>query len=384
MLQRNRIAALAAAGLVLTLTACGSSSDTASSGGGKAGALPGTISLHVISELSGPASVAGLDIQKGYELAVKDINASDTLGGSKIELTFEDTGGKAPVGASLASQAVSKKPPIIFGSPVGGIALAEAPIFARAKQPTIFNEAGSEGVIASEYIFRMTPTIPSYYSKTLEYLKSQNVKSLAVVTNTDQPTLEPMAAQARDQAAKYGYSVASYDTLISTQADVSSTVTKMLASRPDAVALLVQTGQNATFVKALRDAGFTGLITASTSAGGGVLTSIGKVGNGVVWATNYTHQQTDARNQKFVKDFEAAYGKKPTNWAAAAYDAMHFAANSLKEAGSTDPEPLLAAMKKVGTEGFDGVRGRVTVKDGQQAATSSTIVKWMDGDTVPA
>jgi branched-chain amino acid transport system substrate-binding protein len=327
--------------------------------------------------------VAGLEIQKAYQLAVKDIEAEGLLGKSKIELSFEDTGGKAPVGASLASAAVTKDYPIVFGSPVGGIALAEAPIFARAKQPTIFSEAGSDGVIASDHIFRMTPTIPSYYHKTLEYLKSKGTKKLAVVTNTDQPTLASMAKQAQDQAGKYGYAVSSYDELISTQADVSATVTKMLAPHPDAVALLVQTGQNATFVKALRDAGYTGLITSSTSAGGGVLKSIGETGNGVVWATNYTHQQPGERNKKFVAEFQAAYNSLPTNWAAAAYDAMYFAAHSLKEADSVDKEKVVSAMKKVGTEGFDGVRGKVTVKDGQQEATSSTMVMWQDGDTAP-
>ncbi len=380
-MQRSKGVVLLALGaaLAVTVSACGSAG---SSGGGSGGALPSVVSLPVISELSGPAGVAGLEIQKGYQLAAKDINSSKLLGEHTIELTFDDTGNKVATGASLASKAVTKNAPIVFGSPVGTVALAEAPIFARANQPTIFNEAGSNGVLVNKYIYRLTPTIPSYYSKTLEYLKSQNIKTLAIVTNSDQPTLTQMAEEARNDAAKYGYTVASYDSVVSTQADVASTVSKMVSNQPDAVALDVQTGQNATFVKGLADAGYKGLVTATTSAGGGVLNTIGAAGNGVVWSTNYTYQQAGDLNAKFVKEYNDAYGKNPTNWAASAYDSMFFAARSLKEAGSTNNDKMQAAMQKIGAEGFEGVLGKVVVKDNQQQAVS-TLAKWQDGQTVP-
>ncbi|MGI5242260.1 ABC transporter substrate-binding protein [Dactylosporangium sp. CA-139066] len=359
------------------LAGCGKAAESGSSTG-----LPSTIELHSINELTGPAGIAGVEIQKGYDLAIKKINETKLLGNTTLKISYDDTGGKPAVGASFASKAVAASYPIVFGSPVGADALAEAPILAKAKQPTIFNEAASNGVIAGPTIYRMTPVLSDYYNLTLEYLKSKNVKTLAILTNSDQPSLQQMAQEAKDDAAKYGYTVVSSDVVVSTQTDVAATVSKIAAAKPDAVAALVQTGQNSTVVKQLSEAGYTGLITSSTSAGGGALKAAGAAANGVVWATNYTYQQTGNGNEDFVKAFNAAYGTNPTNWAATAYDAMFFAARSLAEAKSVDKAAVAAALQKVGTEGFTGIRGDVKVKDGQQVA-SGVMVRWQDGNQVP-
>jgi len=381
-MRMRTFATIGLAGALLTaVTACSPASSSSGAGSGGDG-LPKDIKLKVISELSGPAGVAGLEIKRGYDLAVKDINSRKVVGDSTLSLSYSDTAGKPATGASLASSAVTGGFPIVFGSPVGADALAEAPIFAKAKQPTIFNEAGADGVLAGKYIFRMTPTIPSYYSTLLKYLQSQNIKTLSVITNSDQPTLTQMAKEAQQDAATYGYKVVSYDSVISTQTDVSATVTKVAQAHADAVAVLVQTGQNATFVKGLAEAGYKGLVTSSTSAGGGVLAGAGAAANGVVWATDYASQQGGPSNAEFVKAFQAAYGHEPTNWAAAAYDSMHFAALSLQKAGSTDRDKLQQAMTEIGEQGFDGVLGSVHVKDGQQTPVS-TLVKWENGEAVP-
>jgi branched-chain amino acid transport system substrate-binding protein len=359
----------------MVLTGCSSGG---SGGSGSGGGLPDTITLQSINDLTGPAGVAGQEIKKGYDLALKKINGSDLLGGSTLKIEYKDSAGVPGTGAQLASQAVTGKFPIVFGSPVGGVALAEASILARAKQPTIFNEAASPGVIANDWIYRMTPVIADYYGTTLEYLKSQNIKTLSVLTNTDQPSLLEVADHAVKEADKYGYKVISTDKVISTQPDVSAIASKIAARKPEAVAAVVQTGQNASVVKALREAGYEGLITSTTSAGGGILGSAGKAADGVVWSANYAWQQEGAANEEFVKDFTAAYKTKPTNWAATAYDAMFFAAESLKKAGSIDKAAVHKAMKSIGDTGFDGVRGRITVEK-NQISPSAVMVEWRDG-----
>jgi branched-chain amino acid transport system substrate-binding protein len=357
------------------LTACGGSAGSGTTAGG----LPAEIELHSVNELTGPAGVAGVEIQKGYDLAITKINAEKVLGDSTLKISYDDTGGKPAVGAGFASQAVAKRYPIVFGSPVGPVALAEAPLFAKAQQPTIFNEAASPGVIAGPTIFRMTPVINDYYGITLDYLQSKGIKTLAILTNSDQPSLQEMAKRAQDEAGKRGYTVVSYDVVVSTQTDVAATVTKIASGKPDAVAALVQTGQNATVVKGLAEAGYTGLVSSSTSAGGGVLKPAGAAADGVVWSTNYTYQQAGQANTEFVAGFKAAYGSDPTNWAATAYDAMFFAARSLAEAKSVDKAAVSAAMLKIGTAGFQGIRGdHLTVKDGQ-LQPSGVMVEWRAG-----
>src|SRR3954451_17366352 len=99
--HRALLAAVSAAAL-LTMAACGNSSSGNSVGSG----LPEKIKIIAINPTSGPAAFAGESANEGYKLAVKEINSSNLLGGSKIDLSFEDSKGEAQTAAQETSQAV--------------------------------------------------------------------------------------------------------------------------------------------------------------------------------------------------------------------------------------------------------------------------------------
>ncbi|MBE0606243.1 MAG: ABC transporter substrate-binding protein, partial [Deltaproteobacteria bacterium] len=63
----------------------------------------------------------------------------------------------------------------------------------------------------------------------------------------------------------------------------------------------------------------------------------------------------DPKVRAFVAKYEKAYGKKPDQFAAQAYDAFHIMANALKAAGSADRSKLRDAL--AATKNFQGVLG---------------------------
>jgi branched-chain amino acid transport system substrate-binding protein len=77
---------------------------------------------------------------------------------------------------------------------------------------------------------------------------------------------------------------------------------------------------------------------------------------GLVVATPWFADRNDPKVKAFVARYEKAYGKKPDQFAAQAYDAFHIIANALKTAGKADRDRLRDAM--AATRNFTGVLGK--------------------------
>jgi branched-chain amino acid transport system substrate-binding protein len=113
ILRSRRLHAALAAGVVLSLAACGgggsgSSSSASSSGGGSS--LPSTIKIVGTEPETGPAAFAGLSAEKGYKLAVKQINAQHVLGqNTTLDVSFQDTKGQIPTAAASVSSVLADK-----------------------------------------------------------------------------------------------------------------------------------------------------------------------------------------------------------------------------------------------------------------------------------
>jgi branched-chain amino acid transport system substrate-binding protein len=67
---------------------------------------------------------------------------------------------------------------------------------------------------------------------------------------------------------------------------------------------------------------------------------------GIVTAGHYSALHDSALNKAYVKDFEAAYGKRPNFVSLGGYDGMHLIYEALKKTGGkTDGDAMMAAMK---------------------------------------
>ena len=73
---------------------------------------------------------------------------------------------------------------------------------------------------------------------------------------------------------------------------------------------------------------------------------------GIVTAGHYSALHDSALNKAYVKDFQAAYGKRPNFVSIGGYDAMHLIYEALKKTGGkTDGDAMVAAMEKAHRSG---------------------------------
>ena len=379
--SRRAVVALSTAGLLLSVAACGGGSDSSSSGssGSGGGSLPATIKVVGTEPETGPAAFAGLSAEKGYKLAVKQINDQHFLGKSTtIDLSFQDTKGQIPTAAASVSSALADKSvSAVFGSVSSQEAVAQAPIAQKGSLPIVFTQAGSDGVVIGNYTYRATPLMATYYPLLKKYVQENGWKSVGVIYTNASPTLVQVATES---IPKLGLTVTKSIATTATTQDFSAPIQQVLATKPDVVSILQVGAANPTAMTQLRQAGYTGAVLGNSGASAGNLKPAGQDGANMVWATDFNYQQTAESSQKFVTDYKAEYNENPLQYAAEGYDAAWFLARSIKEAGSADRAKIATGMAAEAKKTTNGALGEnLTWKDGTIQVPGSAI-QWTGTD----
>lgn len=375
--SRRAVVALSTAGLLLSVAACGGGSGSSSSGSGASGggSLPDTIKVAGTEPETGPAAFAGLAAEKGYKLAVKQINSQHFLGKSTtLDVSFTDTKGSIPTAASNVSASLADKSiSAVFGSVSSQEAVAQAPIAQKGGLPIVFTQAGSDGVVIGNFTYRATPLMSSYYPLLKKYVEQNNWKTVGVIYTNAAPTLVQVATES---LTKLGLNVTKSVATTATTQDFSPAIQQVLGSKPDVVSILQVGAANPTAMTQLRQAGYTGPVLGNSGASAGNLKPAGQSGAGMVWATDFNYQQTAAPSQKFVSDYKAEYNDTPLQYAAEAYDAAWFLARSIKDAGSADRAKIATGMASEAKKKMNGALGEnLTWKDGTIQVPGSAI-QW--------
>jgi branched-chain amino acid transport system substrate-binding protein len=96
------------------------------------------IRVGYLPALTGPSSSTGVGINRGTELAVREINAAGGIDGRQIELIVRDTQSEPTKAVNGAAElAHGEKVSVVFGPVNSGESLAVVPLLARANIPQV-------------------------------------------------------------------------------------------------------------------------------------------------------------------------------------------------------------------------------------------------------
>lgn len=373
---RARVAAaIAAAALLLGAAACGGSG---SGGGSSSDGLPSTIRIVSINPTTGVVAFAGSAANKGYQLAVEEINNSGLLKGSKIQLDLQDTKSEPSTAAQEATSAITDKSvAAVFGSVSSNEAIAMSPLLQKKGLPVIYTQSGSEGVVVGDYTWRATPLMSSYYPVMSKFLKQEKFGSVGVMYTSATPTLKEVGSTTIPQlAAQVGLTVSASIDIPATTQDYKAPISQILASKPGVVSALLVGAANVTVMQQLRQAGYTGPVLGNSGASAGNLKPAGPDGAGMLWPTDFNSQQTAASSQKFTEAYRAKFGTDPLNYAAEAYDAAYFMARSIAAAGTSNREKIKNAMVEEGSKTFDGALGEGLSWKDRTMVVPGVVIRW--------
>jgi branched-chain amino acid transport system substrate-binding protein len=326
-----------------------------------AAAAENTIKIGYPMPLSGPASVYGVPIVKGAEMAVKEINASGGVLGRKLEMLTRDSKASADEAVRLARELIIKDS-VDFLS--GTLTSAEAPAVSTiAKENKIVFMAPTSKTVQltspanlHPYVFRLASNTDIDGRTGASIIAGwKDVKRVA--------TIAPDYAYGRDavgafvdyiKKARPDIEIVDQQWPKLGQSDFTAFITAQMGKKPDAVFCDVFGGDFVTFAKQAAPLGYFKAIDNRLIDGGevGVIDAAIALGADYpygIWADTYDPViwpvGEPAEHKVFIERLKAGmkseYG---SGWAIQGYSAIVAIADAVKLAGSTDSDKVSKAL----------------------------------------
>jgi branched-chain amino acid transport system substrate-binding protein len=347
------------------------------------------VRVGLLSTLSGPGAGLGVDIRDGFQLAIK-LN-DGKLGGRAAEVIVADDQANPDVGRQTADRLVKRdKVDFLTGIVFSNVMLAVgAPTF-QSKTFYISANAGPSqyaGEQCSPYFFSASYQNDNMHEAVGKTVSDKGFKRVALIAPNYPAGKDALTGFKRFFKGE----VASETYTALNQLDYSAELSKLRASKPDAVYIFLPGGLGINFIKQFVGAGLSKDITLFGPGFSGdedVIKAVGDPMLGMFNTSQWGHDMDNAANKKFVAEFEKAYGRLPTLYAAQGYDAARLMDAAVRDSkGKLDDK---AAVKKaLEAAKFDSVRGafkfnsnhfpiqdyylRVITKDAKGRVTNRTL-----------
>jgi len=335
------IVALVAVGLAGCATGSGSNA------GGDAGS-GGTVYFGVSSATTGQYAQYGDQFKKAFDLAVKEVNADGGIDGKKVALKYEDSQSDPKQSVTVAQKFVADEDVILaFGDYASSASIPASPIYTAGKLVQYgYNNSNPDFTAkGTEYQWSTAITTTASYTWTADYIKKQGVKSVGVTYLNTADWGIPAYKAFEAEAKKIGLKITDAEGVLDSSDDYRPSLSKIVATKPDAIAHIGYGPDAAKIVNQLRSTGYDG-----TFYGGQDEESFDATpeAEGSVIGTEFVETNPDATVQKFVKAFQKAYPSEEhvTLFEAGAYDALHVAVAAAK-AGGTTREGILKGFKEL-------------------------------------
>ena len=322
--------------------------------------------IGLIATYSGPYADYGRQFDAGIALFLKERQGQ--IAGRPVEIVKKDTAGPAPDAAKRFAQelVVRDKVSFITGLDFSPNAYAVAPIATQAKVPVVVANASSSAITSSSpYIARVSFTVQQVSDPMARWLVKNGVNSVYTVVADYASGVDAETAFKKAFTAAGGKIAGELRTPMNNP-DFSAYVQRIKDAKPQAVFFFFPSGvMPPAFLKVWKERGMEEagikLFATGEATDDSYLDATGDVALGLVTSHHYSYAHPSAKNQKFVKDFEAQFGKamRPSYFAVSAYDALSAIEAALaKTKGDTSGDKVMEALKGLR---FESPRGPVEI-----------------------
>jgi branched-chain amino acid transport system substrate-binding protein len=312
------------------------------------------VRIGITTVLSGPAYDRGQSEQYGAQLALNEINEAGGVLGRLIEAYYVDNACKPPVGIAGTRKMIEEyHVPVVIGALCTPVTHAIEPLIKDEKVPLVIaTSAGQDFVDASgiggnDYLFKTIPSEVDIARGLFRYLASQNVKSVAILTDPGGFFEANGAAWIRGAPAA-GMTVTDHETLAK-NTDFPALLTKLQASNPDALIVMVGPSTKPFFaayeasgwkvpVTGRFDLGAASAAVSQSFRDAGGLAGLSSIGV-------FSPIVNTPGVKDFVASYEAHYGLVPTQRSFFVYEAVYLVIDAIRRAGSDAPAAIEAALK---------------------------------------
>jgi branched-chain amino acid transport system substrate-binding protein len=382
------VAVSGALGLAVAGCGSGTSSSAKTNSAGQT-----VVKVGVPLSLSGPVAFAGVQMQKAMKLGFKDANASLAASGIKLEPVFADDKSDQPTSIDVTRRLVQQdKVAVIAGYTASNICQAALPVAQQLKVPALNADCVIPDIVKmGDYIFRTAqPLDPALSLMTTKVAPQLGLKSSASLVLKENPGAVNAAKIMSAGLAKAGAPITDAESVRTADTtNFRSELTRIASKKPGALVIAVLGGQAGQVMVQARQSGLDVPFIGEQNLGASSVIEIaGKAAANTYFATYWNPTGGTPKNDKFIKDFKAAYNAEPDTFAANGYAAVETIAAAVKKAGkpSGDAQSYREKLKEtLGNLGeIESIYGdgKLTMKD--RAATMGAIIVKLNasGNTV--
>ncbi|HSM57976.1 MAG TPA: ABC transporter substrate-binding protein [Candidatus Sulfomarinibacteraceae bacterium] len=322
-----------------------------------------TILIGGFGPLSAPGSYqGGTEMRQAAELAVDEVNDAGGVLGKDVELIFGDTEGLPERGTAVTERLITQNNVVgLVGEYHSGVALAEMEVAHRYGIPVVFAEPWSDDVTGSGYdeIFRIAPSIDLYSSIATDYIEAVGWEQIVfVVEDTDYGREQGGTWQA--QLEEKGITDVEVIYADPATEDFTPILQRIAQDPPDLLGGVITGIGNSRMLNQACDLGLAP--TAETAYYASIdavypefWENVGDCGQYAFFTyVGLPRSLWNDKTEAFMATFEERYGTTPGAPALESYDATHILLAAIEEAGSTEPEAIIAALEQIEYEGALG------------------------------
>lgn len=374
------VSSIAIAALCLFLTACEPKSKSQNPNA----EVKETITIGVITPLTGNGAVYGNATQEGVNLAVSEIN--NTAGYEALKIIYQDDRMTAKDGISSLQRLIATDDPSVVIGPFGSsIVLAVAPLANKSETVIISASATADTIAdAGDFVFRITPP-NSQQGLDLAKLSVEVLgKERAAIVYQNNDYGQTMRDAFRVEFEKGGGEIIAVEGIQNDTTDFRPVITKLLDKNPDIVFFPMQSQEGTIFVRQAKELGLgTDYISGDGAKTPDFIAGAGPAAEGVYFSTlGLGYGVADAEIEKFQTAFRNEYGKSPDSYAPYYYDVTKLVYKAISEVGD-DSKAVRDYFYALNGDNYHiGVTGKTTFDSKGEVQKPFYVFKVRDGKYV--
>ncbi len=391
MKMKKAVSAILVAAMAMTLMAgCGSKSDSGSDKAADAGSESGSVfKIGAIGPVTGGAAVYGEAVKNGAELAVKEINEAGGIGGTQVELKYEDDEHDAEKAVNAYNTLKDWGMHALLGTVTSAPCVAVGEV-AQADNTFMLTPSGTAvECVQYDNAFRVCFSDPMQGLESAKYIGEKGLakKVAAIYDSSDVYSTGIYEAFVKEAENQDFEIVAAEAFTAEAKTDFSVQLQKAKDAGAELVFLPFYYTEASLVLKQAAGMKFSPIFFGCDGMDG-ILAVEGfdvDLANNLMFMSPFTPTSEDETIQKFVKDYEEAYGQTPNQFAADAYDGV-YAIKAAMEAGEVtadmSPSDVCDAMKEAMLEiSIDGVTAKgLTWEASGEPSKEPMVVKIENGD----
>jgi len=360
-----------------------------------------TVKIGVISPITGFLAEVGGDSRLGAVLGAENVNATGgiaSLGGAKIELLLADSETKPEVARSEADRLINAGARLLTGGFHSGHVAVISSLAQQRRVPYLIDICGAdqptaniaksvrEGQQKVQYVYRNFPGTMTFGRNAVRYMteifKETNVAPKRVVvmyTNDLFGKTNAAGFEAAHREVKPGWDIVESIPYPETATDLGTEVSRAKALKPDIIAPLTRPVTAVLLLEELAKQHVDLMGVISPGAPGlyepGQIRALKELLEHVMDCAPWPNYK-NAVTQKIALEFARRSGGRYFDASAAfPYEALLVMADVLERAASTDPDAVVASMKRTNFAGGITVsNGPVVFNDNGDNPNASTAV----------